>query len=94
MQIDFFVLDSAPQPLGEDVVSSAASSIHADLDLGGQQAVEILRAGEVTAPSTGSGQRLVAVPDVGYGLLQGMVHCGEHEVEFERLAQLPADDEP
>jgi len=37
VQIDFFVLDGTPQPLGEDVVPGASPAIHTDLDLGGLQ---------------------------------------------------------
>ena len=33
MQIDFFIFHAAPQPLGEDVVESAAFAIHTDLNL-------------------------------------------------------------
>ncbi len=68
MQIDFLVLDGAPQPLGEDVIPGASSPIHADLNLGGQQAVEILRAGKVTA--------LVAVPDSEEALIESLPDDG------------------
>jgi hypothetical protein len=63
VEIDFLVLDGTPQPLGEDIVSGASPAIHADLNLGGQQTVEILGAGEVAA--------LITVPDVRCGLQQG-----------------------
>ena len=56
MQVDFFVLDGAPQPLGEDVVHGASPAVHADLDLGIQQSLDVFRAGKVAA--------LVAVPDL------------------------------
>ena len=66
VEIDFFVLDSAPETLGEDVVPGTPPAIHtpsghfADLDLGSQQAVEILRAGKVAA--------LITVPDMRHSL--------------------------
>ena len=60
MQINFLVLDRAPQSFGEDVVSGAPAPIHADFDLCALQAFQIFEAGEVTA--------LVAVPDFRLGL--------------------------
>jgi hypothetical protein len=63
--IDFFApwpvsqdrLDGAPRSLGDVVILGASLAIHSDPELGGQPAVEILRAVEVTA--------VVAVPDMG-----------------------------
>jgi hypothetical protein len=78
VEIEFFVLDGTPKPLGEDIISGASPAIHADLDLGSQKAVDIMRTGKVTA--------LVAVPDMGHGLQQSFIHSLEHEIEFERLA--------
>jgi hypothetical protein len=77
VEIDVFVLDGTPKPLGEDIISGASPAIHANLDLVGQQAIDILQAGKVTA--------LIAVPNMGYGLQQSFIHRLEHEIEFERL---------
>ena len=57
VQVDFFIFDRAPQPLGENVVERSAASIHTDLDTGLLQGLKVLRAGEVAA--------LIAVPDDG-----------------------------
>ncbi len=58
--------------------------IHADLDLFALQALQIFGAGEMTA--------LVAIPDFGLGLQQGIVHSREYKIHFQGLAERPADD--
>lgn len=84
MQVNFFVLDGAPESFGEDIVSRTAAPIHADFDLFPLQAFQIFRAGKVTT--------LIAVPDFGLGLEQGVVHGGEHEIHLQCLAEGPAED--
>jgi len=86
MQVDFLVLERAPQSFGEDVVAGASTSIHANFDLFALQAFQIFRAGEMTA--------LVAVPDFRLGLRQGVIHSGEHKIHLQSLAERPADDIP
>lgn len=54
-QIHIFVLDRAPQPLGEDIVQRSPLAVHADLHTGIQQLPGLLRAGKVAA--------LITVPD-------------------------------
>ena len=84
MQIDFFVLESAPQSFCEDVISGAPAAIHTDFDICVLQALQILGTGEVTA--------LIAVPDFRLGLKQGIVDRGENEIQLKRLAKRPAED--
>jgi hypothetical protein len=55
-QVDFFVLDRTPQPLGENIVYGSSPAVHADLDLGIQQALSVFRTGKVAA--------LITVPDL------------------------------
>lgn len=83
MQIDFFVLDGPPQPLGEDVVHRSPPAVHADLYLSSQQAVQILGTGKVAA--------LIAVADRRMRLGQGPIHRFQHEGLFQGLAERPAD---
>jgi hypothetical protein len=49
MQVDFFVLDRAPQSFGENVVAGTTAPIHADLDASLLQALNVLWTGEVAA---------------------------------------------
>ena len=86
MQINFFVLDGAPQSFCEDIFPGASPTIHADLNLGSEQTLKILWAGEVAT--------LIAVPNVRHGLQLSLIHRLEHEIQFECLAQAPADNEP
>lgn len=83
MQINFLILEGAPQSFGEDVVHGAASPVHTDFDLLAVQAFQIFWAGEMTA--------LVAIPDFGLGLQQGSVHSREYKIHFQGLAERPAD---
>ena len=68
MQINFLVFEGAPQSFREDVVASASTAIHADLDLFTLQAFQVFRAGKVAT--------LIAIPDLRLGLKQGVVDNG------------------
>lgn len=48
-QVNIFVFDRAPQPLHENVVQTAAPTVHADADLAFGQLDDKLRAGELRA---------------------------------------------
>ena len=81
VQVDFFVLDTAPQAFGQNVVQGTPPPIHADPNLRGREQLDVLRAREV-AP-------LVTVPDLGLGLRQGPLHGGQDEGHFQGLGQFP-----
>src|SRR5512138_537913 len=84
MQKHFLVLECAPQSFCENIVHGASSPVHADLDLFALQALQIFGASEMTT--------LVAIPDFGLGLPQGIVHSSEYKIHFQGLAERPADD--
>ena len=83
VQVHFFVLDRAPKPFREDIVHCMASSIHADPDVGCQQPVGVLWAGEL-AP-------LIAVPDFRSGFGQSDVNGLQHESDVQGLVEFPTD---
>ena len=82
-QVHLFVLDRAPEALGEDVIQGSTAAIHTDLDAGVREQLGVLRAGEMAA--------LVAIPDQRLGLAQSLLHGSQHERHFQRLVQLPAN---
>src|SRR5512145_50114 len=84
MQVNFFVLNGAPQSFGEDIILSATAPIHADLDASTLQTLEVLRTGEMAA--------LVAVPDLRCRVEQSVVHSSQHKVKCQGLAERPAED--
>src|SRR5207247_520810 len=65
LQVNLFVLDGTPQPLGENVVQRAATSIHADQNAGILQAPSKLGTGELGA--------LIGIEDLGLRFLQSPV---------------------
>src|SRR6516164_8121889 len=82
MQVDLLILQTAPQPLDEDVVHTAAFAIHADCDTAPIEHCDELGVGELAA--------LVGVEDLrpavsGQRFLQGL-HA---EVRAERVRQSP-----
>ena len=89
VQIDLVILYSAPQPLGEDVVDSAPSTIDADLHARQEQPLLVVGAGEVAAPSAGSGQALVAVTDERPRLGERLIQVVQDETQLQRLVKLP-----
>jgi hypothetical protein len=82
-EVDLLVFHAAPQALGENVVAVAATAIHADLHIGAQHEVGVLRAGEMTP--------LVAVPNLGPSLGQCRLSAVQDKGQFERVGQLPSD---
>src|SRR6266545_4515712 len=84
MQINFFVLNGAPQSFGENIVPGTTPSIHADLNSGVLQTLDVWRTGEMAA--------LVAVPDFRCGLEQRMVDRSQPKVDFQGLAESPTQD--
>src|SRR6516225_4022691 len=80
MQVDLLILQTAPQPLDEDVVHTAAFAIHADCDTAPIEHCDELDVGELAA--------LVGVEDLrpavsGQRFLQGL----DAEVRAERVRQ-------
>jgi hypothetical protein len=73
-QVDLLIFHRTPEALDEDVIDGAALTVHADLNVAREEAVEVAQAGEV-AP-------LVAVPDERVGPLQRPIDRGEDEVEL------------
>src|SRR5262245_13784505 len=45
--IHLLILDRTPQPFHEDIVERSALAIHADLHVGGEQQLPVLRVGEM-----------------------------------------------
>ena len=66
VQVNFFVLDRAPQPFGKNVIHGPTSAIHADLDVNIQEFLDILLAGKVAA--------LVTIPDFRVSEVQCLVN--------------------
>ena len=81
LQVDLFVLDGPPQALREYVVYRSTLPIHADLDAGILQSLDVLRACEM-AP-------LVAVPDRWPSLYQGSLDSSKDKPHLQPLIQLP-----
>ena len=81
LQIDLFVLEGSPEPFVEDVVERSVATIHADLDLGGFEPVDVLRAGEVVA--------LIAVPDFRLSHPQCPLDSGQDEGHLQGMVDLP-----
>src|SRR6516162_6334041 len=82
MQVDLLILQTAPQPLDEDVVHTATFAIHADGDTAPIEHCDDLGVGELAA--------LVGVEDLrpavsGQRFLQGL----DAEVRAERVRQSP-----
>lgn len=65
MQVNFFILDRAPQAFSKNVVHGPTPAIHADLNFDIQKFLDILRAGKVAA--------LVAIPDFRAAKVQRLV---------------------
>jgi hypothetical protein len=83
IEIDFFVLETSPEPFREDVVDGPAFAIHADLDVMGFEAIQVAVAGEM-AP-------LIAVEDDGKRRSKGPVHSLQNEGHLQCLIKGPGD---
>ena len=79
LEIDVLVLDGAPEPLDEDVVEGAPTTIHADTNMGGFQLVGEGVRGELHA--------LVGIEDVRLSHLQGEAQGVQTEPTVERVGQ-------
>jgi hypothetical protein len=77
---------ASAHPLGENVIESAASAIHADLDLGSLQQLAILWTGKVAA--------LIAIADQRHCLPQCLLDCAEHKGQLQGLIEFPTDHIP
>jgi hypothetical protein len=83
IQIHLLILDRSPKAFGEDIVTGPPAAIHADLNTGGEQALDVGRTGEVTA--------LVAVLNHRSSMAQGSVDRFQNERHFQGLVQFPGD---
>src|SRR2546427_244806 len=76
LEINFLVLETAPQPLHEDVVGEPAAAVHADRDAVGVQHTSKASVGELAA--------LVGVEDLGLPLFQRLFERLEAEAGIEQ----------
>jgi hypothetical protein len=60
-QVDVFVCDRAPESFGEDVVDGTVLAVYTDLHMGGQQPVQVLRAGEMSVTNNACRRRVKSV---------------------------------
>ena len=84
MQIDFFIFNSSPQALSENIVEGATTTIHADLGASRFEQVGVLRTGELAT--------LIAIADGRRGQRQGALGGGQHKGHFQSLVEFPTDD--
>ena len=83
VEIDVLILDAAPQAFAEDVVEGAASAIHADLDVGSEQ-----------AGSEGIGRELcalVGIEDLGSTFAERLAQSIETEDAVQGVGELPSE---
>src|SRR5260370_37518929 len=71
VKVDFFILDRAPQPLGKNIVQGSPFAIHADLHIGLQQELAILRTSKMAS--------LITIADQWHRLSRRPLHCREHK---------------
>lgn len=81
VEVDLFILETAPEPLREDVVSVSALAVHADLYACCLEQANVGGAGEVAA--------LVAVHDGGLSCGERPLHGFKHEGHLQGLIELP-----
>jgi|GEM_PF-5692628 len=84
VQIDVFVLQAAPEPLGKDIVQRAFLPVHTDANLGVARPGQVFLAGEMAA--------LVAIEDLGLPICQRPFDGVQDETNVQRLIQFIADD--
>jgi hypothetical protein len=84
VQVDLFIFDGTPKPFGKDIVEGTLLTIHTDLNVGSQQPIQVLQAGEMTA--------LVAIPNQRGGLRQSSIYSPQDERHFQCLIQFPTND--
>ena len=77
LEVDFFVLEAAPQPFHEDVVGKAAAPVHAD-----RHPVAAQHAGETFA---GELAALVGVEDLGPPLAQRLLQGLDAEARIQQI---------
>src|SRR5215471_6787705 len=81
LEVNFLVLDAAPQALNEDVVGKAAAAVHADRNaMGAQQRSEAI-VGELAA--------LVGVEDLGSAVAQRFLQRLDAEAGLEQIGEAP-----
>src|SRR5262245_9984322 len=83
-QVYFLILQSAPEPLGEDVISCPPLAIHSDLNRSGFERLREVRAGEMTALIGSPNQRESNRARLPKGI--------EHEWQFQASIQSPTHD--
>ena len=84
LQVDVFIFEGTPEPLDEDVVHSAAATIHTNED------VSLLQGG---CKRGGRELRaLIGVKDDGLLMTQCLTQSGQTEVTVQRVGQFPGQD--
>jgi hypothetical protein len=77
VQIDFFIFDRSPQPLGEDVIQGSPLAVHTDLCPGFFEQPYIRCAREV--------RTLIGVENFWHRDLKGAAHRGLHKTHLQAL---------
>ena len=85
-QVDILVLDTAPEPLDEDIIQSPIPTVHADQDLTRLQPAGELMAGKLAA--------LIRVENTRLGLSQGLVDHFDAEYRVQSIRQAPSCKPP
>jgi hypothetical protein len=83
IEINLFIFEASPESLSENVVDGPTFAIHADLDVSGDEPLQIAIAGKV-AP-------LITVEDDGERRPKSPIHSLQNEWHLQRLIEGPGD---
>lgn len=81
IEIDLFPFEASPEAFCEDVIRGSPFSVHGNLDVAGQETLQIAGACEMAS--------LIAVPDVRNGRFKGPVHTRENKRHLQGAIEFP-----